>query len=299
MKSLTFDFTTDYYTKNKEDGGFSGVGFGNIICIIGLSLSYIKDQSIPIYVKIDKDLCEKTYNDTLNIINNFQFGKFSISLLNDSIDNLIEIDDVLKVNDDSENNYVIRKRKMKNCHGFYHAKTYSICKNLNITFKNITKIENIIKNENLEIFNLIQNDFIVINIRRNEKLKMDNYLIVNESICKNIIENSFPHKILFISDDIPWCKECFSKYSNVYFYNSLSFEKPIIDQYVLHKAKYFYGNLDSSFSSVPLTISTNKIMMYIFFCKNKEYQYERTNEYSRFNFFKKSNLCEKMFLLGC
>lgn len=302
MKSFTIDFTTDYYIgDNKNDGGFSGVGFGNIMCIIGLSLSYIKDQSIPIFVKIDENICEKTYYDTLNIIDNLKFGNFQISLLNDSIGELIEIDDILKVNDNSNNNYVIRKRNIKNCSGFFHAKTYGICKNLNISFKNPREIEEIIKMYNSKIFNIIKNDFIVINIRRGEKLLLDNYLKIDRSLCEKIIKsNNSCENILFISDDINWCKTNFYKFKNVYFYDSMVLpKKSIIDQYILHLAKYFFGNLDCTFSTVPLMLSTNKILKYYFFCKFEEFENESKNIYSRFNFLKGSNLCEKMFLVGC
>jgi hypothetical protein len=299
MNSLTIDLTKKYYADIKCNDGFSEVGFGNIICIIGLLLDFINDHTRKIYIKVDKNISKKTYNDTLNIINNLKFGNFDISLYND-IDNLIEIDDILKLNDKSNNDYILSKRHVKNVeNGFYHATTYKKCKKLNISFKNEDKILSFLKYDDINIFNLIHKKFVVINIRRNEKLNLDNYLIVDKLTCENIINSMKNEKILFISDDINWCFDNFSKYDNVYFYNCKTEDKPIIDQYILHKSSIFFGNLDCSFSTIPLTLSTNNIKDYYFFCKNDQYEYELNNKYSRFNFFKNSELCDRMFLIGC
>ena len=108
MNSLTIDLTKKYYADLKCNDGFSEVGFGNIICIIGLLLDFIDDYTRKIYIKVDKNISKKTYNDTLNIINNLKFGNFDVSLHND-IDNLIEIDDILKLNDKSNYDYILSK----------------------------------------------------------------------------------------------------------------------------------------------------------------------------------------------
>lgn len=98
------------------------------------------------------------------------------------------------------------------------------------------------------------------------------FLIVHQNIYHQIIKENLNKQIIFISDDINWCKENFKQYNNVKFFDDNVENKLIYDQYMLINCEILVFNLDCSFSNVPFTIQSNKIKKAIMLVGN-------TNQY--------------------
>ena len=158
MKNLIIDFTKDFHS----------TGYGNIVYIIGYILSNINNSNIPIYIKIDK-LYKKTYTDIFCAINYLKFGNFKILLLEPTENqkltntNIINIDNLKYLNDNSKNTYIINKNLKDVKHFFYYDKIIRCFQNLNIDFKK--EKENILKQYITSKFKDIEKS-IIINVRR-------------------------------------------------------------------------------------------------------------------------------------
>jgi len=277
------------------------VGFGNIIYIFGYTCSFIKNKSIPIFIKIDKNVCEKTYNDALIAVNYFNFNNFNINILTDEkmFKNGIELPNVNALNDNSQNTYIINKTINGQCH-FFHEKIMIICKNLPISFKDYDSI----KNKFYNLFNQINKDekYIAINVRRGEKLNIPKYLIASADTYHKIINDNLDKKIIFVSDDIQWCQENFSKYDNVIFNTYNESDKIVMDQFIMHNSYELIINSDCTFSHMPHLMKDNKIRKLTLLVKKSLYNYTINNEMSRYNVIKnyylKNKLLDEFIVFG-
>ena len=74
------------------------------------------------------------------------------------------------------------------------------------------------------------------------------FLIVNAKSMKKIIDSHKYDPILFVSDDIKWCKKHFSSYKNVDFLEDEYHNKVITDMMVLSMCKSVFGDYDCTFT---------------------------------------------------
>ena len=98
------------------------------------------------------------------------------------------------------------------------------------------------------------------------------FLIVGPNTYHEIIKNNLNKEIIFISDDINWCKENFNQYNNVKFFDDNIKNKLIYDQYIMANCETLVFNLDSSFSNVPFFIKNNKIKNAIIIVSDATYE---------------------------
>ena len=107
---------------------------------------------------------------------------------------------------------------------------------------------NIIK-DILNKFPNIKNS-ICINIRRGDKLTMPKFTILDKTYIYKIINEYKNTDIIFVSDDIEWCKKYFSKYKNVKFVEHINTNlNPIIyDLTILTLCKHLIIDMECTFS---------------------------------------------------
>ena len=110
---------------------------------------------------------------------------------------------------------------------------------------------------------------ICINIRRGDKLKRKwrtcwdgrgrGFLIVNAKSVKNIIKENKNNPIIFVSDDIKWCKKHFSKYKNVKFLDKCYGDNKVMtDMYALSMCSRIYGDHSCTFSQLGVILNPNR-----------------------------------------
>ena len=297
MKNLIIDFTgNDIFNK-----GFNGAGFGNVMYIIGYTCSLINNKLIPIFVKIDKNKNQKTYNDVLTIINYYNFNNFNINVLTNEtlLQNQIDLPFNKNLNDNSNNTYVI-KTHIKGSYSFFSSYTMIPCKELPISFKNYDYINNKFFN----LFNQIKQDekYIAINVRRGDKLNLKKWLITTQDAYFKFINDNLDKKIIFVSDDIQWCKENFNNYNNVLFNEYNENDKVLIDQFIMYNSYELIINSDCTFSHIPHLTKNNKIRKLRILVSKKGYEITLNNKLSRYNVIKnyylKNNLLDECSLIG-
>ena len=108
-----------------------------------------------------------------------------------------------------------------------------------------------------------------------EKLKHGlnkKFLIVHPDVYHQIIKENLDKQIIFISDDIDWCKENFNQYENVKFFDDNIENKLIYDQYMMVNCETLVFSLDCSFSNVPFFIKDNKIKNAIMIIGDEKYE---------------------------
>lgn len=153
----------------------------------------------------------------------------------------------------------------------------------------------------LESYPLIKRT-IVINIRRGDKLQRKwrtcwdglsrGFLIVNASSVKKIIEENKHSPILFVSDDLKWCKKHFRKYKNVRFFDDVyDGNKIVLDLTVMSMCREIYGDYHCTFSQLAVILNQNDqpkgvLHSHKFFVRRGEtsgfYQYNKRRTNSRY-----------------
>lgn len=277
------------------------VGFGNIFYIISYTCSFIKNKSIPIFIKAEKNISEKTYNDALAAVNYLNFNNFNINFLSDEkiFKNGIELPNAIALNDNSNNTYIINKTIKGQCN-FFTENIMITCKNLPVFFKNY----NLINNKFYKLFKQIKNEekYIVINVRRGEKLNIPKYLITTPEMYFDFIKNNSDKKIIFVSDDIEWCKKNFKNYNNILFNEYNEKDKILMDQFIMFNSYELIINVDCTFSHIPHLLKDNKIRKLKLLVKKELYEYVVNNKASRYNIIKnyylKNNLLDECVLIG-
>ena len=121
----------------------------------------------------------------------------------------------------------------------------------------------LINNEDIlkDILNKFPNikNSICINIRRSDKLIMPRFTILDKTYIYKIINEYKNTDIIFVSDDIEWCKKYFSKYKNVKFVEHINTNlNPIIyDLTVLTLCKHLIVDMQCTFSHWGILLNNN------------------------------------------
>ena len=152
-KKLIIDFTKKFKTR----------GFGNIVFMLGIILTYVKNKNIQLFVNINNNM-KNFANDLLCAINYLKFDQFNFSILNDSnLNQFNVINKISNLNNEDVYEYIINNDLDDIGQFFNYDKIIQCFLNLNIEFKEdkVNEIKTYINSK----FNNIERS-IIINVRR-------------------------------------------------------------------------------------------------------------------------------------